>query len=177
MNRIRTIPGLAVTMLLVGMLATVALAAKKRVDPARYTGVSEDQAFDYLIGLARIEAEDGSWENIAIARTFMLAGRESEGEAIIDNLRGEREASDYIRMGRAYHAAGDWPKAKAAFDQVVALRPKDADWLAEIGAYYNVEGDRQKAEELFARSFELAPAVHKNLRDAAGSYLGVAPNR
>lgn len=163
------------SLLLICLLATAAWAAKKKVDPSRYQGVSEEEAFEYLIDLAKEAAENGSWENIRIAEVYMLAGRHDEGQAIIDGIPGKREATDYLRMGRAYYRAGDWAQAQKAFDQALSMRPKDADWLAEIGAYYNVEGNREKAEELFARSFDEAPRDDDNLRFAAGSYLGVVP--
>ncbi len=56
------------------------------------------------------------------------------------------------------------------------MAPKDEDWLAEIGAYYNLQGDREKAEELFGRSFERGSSL-KNTLAIAGSYIDVEPRR
>lgn len=159
------------------VLATVGLAAKKSVEASGYQGVSEEQAFEYLMGLAKAEAGNDSWQNINMARVYMVAGRKDEGAALLSSLSGKLEASDYIRIGRAYYDGGDWDRAEEAFEEVLRLKPKDADWLAEIGGYYNVEGDRARAEQLFEQSFDLEPDSHKNLRDAAGSYLGVVPIR
>jgi tetratricopeptide (TPR) repeat protein len=92
-------------------------------------------------------------------------------------LNAKAEAGDWIRAGRLYYQAGEWDKAKSAFDKVVAMKPKDEDWLAEIGAYYNLQGDREKAEELFQRSFSLDPQSLNNLLTAAGSYVGVTPRK
>src|SRR5207249_9706254 len=50
-----------------------------------------------------------------------------------------------------------WEKAKQTFERVVQMAPKNASWFAEIGACYNVKGDRVRAEELFAKAFELEP--------------------
>ncbi len=50
-------------------------------------------------------------------------------------------------------ADGAPTKARSAFDKAIAMAPKDEDWQAEVGAYYNLQGDREKAEELFQRSF------------------------
>ena len=65
---------------------------------------------------------------------------------------------------------------EAAFDKVLQLAPDDEDWLAEIGAYYNLKGDRAKAEELFARSFKTESNNVYNTAKAAGSYVGVVPD-
>lgn len=54
---------------------------------------------------------------------------------------------------------------------------KDAPWLAEIGAYYNLNGDRAKAEEYFARSLALESDEVWSTADMAGSYVGVVPAR
>ncbi len=56
------------------------------------------------------------------------------------------------------------------------MAPKDEDWLAEIGAYYDLQGDREKAEELFGRSFERGSSL-KNTLAIAGSYIDVEPRR
>jgi tetratricopeptide (TPR) repeat protein len=86
------------------------------------------------------------------------------------------EAGDFIRVGRVYWEAGEWDKAKTTFDKVLSLEPKDADWLAEIGAYYNLKGDRAHAEELFARSLAVDAGNVYNTAKMAGSYVGVAPD-
>ena len=91
-------------------------------------------------------------------------------------LSGGAEAGDWIRAGRTYYQAGEWDKAKSAFDKVIAMAPKDEDWQAEIGAYYNLQGDREKAEELFQRSFASGRSLN-NVLNVAGSYVGVAPRK
>ena len=63
------------------------------------------------------------------------------------------------------------------FDQLTQLEPKDADWLVEAGAFYNLNGDREQAEELFERGFEQGPRSVKNALVAAGSFLGIAPRK
>jgi Leu/Phe-tRNA-protein transferase len=42
-----------------------------------------------------------------------------------------------------------------------------------VGAYYNLHGDRAKAEELFDRSFAQASVEVWHTVNLAGSYLGV----
>ncbi len=57
----------------------------------------------------------------------------------------------------------------------MAAFQKDADWLAEIGCYHMLKGDRAKAEELFSRSFALEPKAVWNLLRAASAYAGIQP--
>ena len=67
--------------------------------------------------------------------------------------------------------------AKQTFERVVQMAPKNASWFAEIGACYNVKGDRVRAEELFAKAFELEPDEVWHTVNIAGSYAGVEPLR
>jgi tetratricopeptide (TPR) repeat protein len=80
-----------------------------------------------------------------------------------------------MRIGRVYWEAKEWVKAQAAFEKALAMEPKDAPWLAEIGAYYKQRGDRAKAEELFDRSFTINSNEVWQKANIAGSYLGVEP--
>ena len=59
------------------------------------------------------------------------------------------------------------------FDRFLLRNPKDEQGLAEVGAHYLLNGDRETAEKLFARSFA-HPNVWATLA-AAGAYAGVAP--
>ena len=158
----------------IGAVTGFAIAAKKRVDPSTYVGVPAEQAAAGLMDIAKEEAGTGSWENSRVARIYILSGREDEGRAIIDQMTSSSEASDLIRIGRVYFEAGDWDKAKAAFDKAIELAPKDRDWLCEVGAYYNLQDDRETAEGLLQRCFELGYSL-KNTVAAAGSYFGVPP--
>jgi len=170
------------TWLVIPVCATLILGAigawagKKSVDPGQYTGVEAEAAGAALLELARDAAGNGTWERIAVARVYLLSGQTEAGGELVDGVTGGKpDASDWMRIGRVYREAGDWDSARQAFERVIGLKPKDEDWLAEIGAYYNLEGDRERAEELFQRSFELDPDQHRNLAAAAGSYLGIEP--
>jgi tetratricopeptide (TPR) repeat protein len=85
------------------------------------------------------------------------------------------DPGDWVRIGRVYYEAGEWDKARAAFDKVLQMKPDDEDWLAEIGAYYVIKGDRARGEELFTRSFKREPNSLWNALRAAAAYLKVAP--
>jgi tetratricopeptide (TPR) repeat protein len=151
----------------------VGYAAQKN-SPTLYHGKSKDDAARALIEMARAQAGDGSWERIAIGRILYLGGHRSEGQAVFDEiLAGKHEGSDEFRIARVYREAGEWARAKPMFDRYAAEHPKDEKELADIGAYYLLNGDRATAETMFDRSFvtsELWATI-----SAAGAYLGVAP--
>jgi tetratricopeptide (TPR) repeat protein len=157
--------------------ASGAYAAKKvTLSPGLFTGKPAPEAAANLLGAAKVLAEKGSWENIAVGRVYYLAGQKAEGQAIFDATAGNKsDAGDWIRIGRVYYEAGEWDKARAAFDKVLQLKPDDEDWLAEIGAYYVLKGDRAHGEELFTRSFKREPNSLWNALRAAAAYLKVAP--
>ncbi len=151
---------------------------KGGVTPAAWEGATAEEAAANLLDQARILAGKGSWENINLGRVLYLSGDKAGAEAIFERFSsGKVEASDLIRIGRVYAHAGEWEKAKPLFDRVVSMEPKDEDWLIEVGAFYNLNGDRAYAEELFARGFRLEPKALYNTLTAAGSYAGIKPRR
>jgi tetratricopeptide (TPR) repeat protein len=166
-----------VLVFLVGAAVGVAFAKKITISANAYAGKSPEEASDALLSVARTMAGGGSWENVHLARVYYLSGRKEEGQAILERvLKGKSEAGDWIRAGRLYYQAGEWDEATSAFDKAIAMAPKDEDWLAEIGAYYNMQGEREMAEKLLGRSFALGPSLNNTLT-AAGSYLGVEPRK
>ncbi len=153
-----------------------AFAAKKGIDASLFMGKQPKAAADALLTIAKDQAGKGSWERIALGRVFYLSGRKAEGQAIFDEVTAKKpEGSDWLRIGRIYLEAGEWDKAKGAFDKALALSPKDAPWMAEIGGYYNINGDRETAEEMFTRSFSIESGEFWNTINVAGSYVGVKP--
>jgi Flp pilus assembly protein TadD len=157
-------------------VAVGALARNNVAAVAMFQGKTKDEAARALLEVSREQAGKGNWERIAIGRAYYLGGMKKEGQEIFDSIR-KPEDSDLLRIGRVYYEAGEWDKAKETLERVVAMAPKDAQWLAEIGAYYNIKGDRAHAEELFAKSFELESGEVWNTTNIAGSYLGVEPMR
>ena len=156
--------------------AAVGYAAKKTNVQSLYVGAEPKAASSALLALAEEAAEDGSWENLGVARVVYLSGDKAAGQAMIDRWTGPKaEGGEWIRAGRIYWEAGEWDKAKRAFDKVLQLEPKDANWLAEIGSYYMLKGDRAKAEELFNRSFAQESNAVWNLLRAASAYAGIQP--
>ncbi len=153
----------------------VGYAAQKLV-PALYHGKAPPEAARALLEAAREQAGDeGSWERIGIGRIHYLAGQKAEAQAIFDSLLGgDADDSDVYRIARVYREAGEWAKAKPLFDRYLAANPKDEKALAEVGAFYLLNGDREGAERLFDRSFAVTSEVWATIA-AAGAYLGVAP--
>ena len=170
--------GIVVAVFVLGVTVG-AFAAKKGIDPATYQGKSKKEAAAALLELAKKQAENGSWENIAVGRIYYAGGMKSDGQAIFDSITARKkvEGSDWMRVGRAYYDAGDWAKAKDAFDKALSMSKKDAPWLAEVGAYYNLKGDRKTAEEMFSKAFALESNEVWITTNVAGSYLGVEPLR
>ncbi|HXK36998.1 MAG TPA: tetratricopeptide repeat protein [Candidatus Paceibacterota bacterium] len=167
---------LVVAVFVLGVAIGVAASATKRTDPMMYTGKSPKDAALGLLPAALSQAGKGSWENIAVGRVYYLMGDKVEGQGIFDRVVATKvKADDWMRMGRVYLEANEWDKAKAAFDKALALDPKDEGNLTEIGAWYNLNADRQTAEELFTRAFKTKPDEIWYTINAAGSYVGVKP--
>lgn len=149
--------------------------AARNVAPTVYKGLSKKEAGKALLVEARVQAGKGSWERIAVGRVYYLAGMKAEGQAIFDEVLAKKpESSDYFRIARVYREAGEWPKAKEYFDRYVKQNPKDDKGLAEVGAYYLMNGDRETAEKLFEQSFKLESELWSTVAAAAG-YLDVEP--
>ncbi len=158
-----------------GIVVGLAASAPKS-SPELYRDKPPAAAAAALLEAARGQAGRGSWENIAVARTWYLGGDRGRAQQILDQVTSAKpKASDWLRIGRLYVEAGQWELATAAFDRVLALDPNDSGSLAEIGAWTNLHGDRARAEELFARSFARSNDDVWNTLAAAGSYLGVKP--
>ena len=153
----------------------VAVGYAARTSPSLYRSKTKEEAGKALLAEARRQAGKGSWERIAVGRVYYLAGMKAEGEAIFNEVLSKKpESSDYFRVARVYREAGEWPRAKELFDKYVRANPKDDKGLAEVGAYYLLNGDRTTAEELFDRSFKLESEMWATV-SAAGGYLGVEP--
>ncbi|HVN75592.1 MAG TPA: tetratricopeptide repeat protein [Thermoanaerobaculaceae bacterium] len=167
---------MAVGMFVLGVVAGVAGSSGSKVDKVMYAGQSPKDAALGLLTAALKQAGSGSWENIAVGRVYYLTGDKTQGQAIFDRVIAKKvKKDDWIRMGRVYLEAKEWDKAKDAFDKALALDPKDEGNLTEIGAWYNLHGDRAKAEEYFDRAFASKPDEIWYTVNAAGSYVGVKP--
>ena len=61
------------------------------------------------------------------------------------------------------------------FARYLADNPRDEKDRAEVGAYYLLDGDRARAEQLFDRSYDIEREELWATLDIAGAYLGVKP--
>jgi len=164
-----------ITALLFVFGIAIGYAASRKIDASLYHSKAKQDAAKALLTEARQQAGKGSWERIGVGRIYYLGGMKSEGQAIFDEVLGKKpESSDVFRVAKVYREAGEWPKAKALFDHYIADNPKDEKGLADVGAYYMLNGDRAGAEALFDRSFKISSESWATV-SAAGSYLGVAP--
>jgi tetratricopeptide (TPR) repeat protein len=172
----RTYVLIAVAMFVLGVVAGVAASSGSKVDKMMYAGQTPKDAAVGLLTVALKQAGKGSWENIAVGRVYYLMGDRTQGQAILDHVIATKvKDDDWVRIGRIYVEAKEWDKAKNAFEKALALDPKNEGNLAEVGAWYNLQGDRAKAEEYFGRSFSSKPDEIWNTVNAAGSYVGVKP--
>jgi len=158
-----------------GALVGVAFA-KKTFDTGLYHDKSAEEAGANLLRQAEAFAENGSWENLAVARVYYLGGNKAEGQRLIDKVMGKKvEKSDWMRIGRIYHEAGEWDKAVDAFTKAIAKDPEDGHKVNEVGAYFLLRGDREQAERYFDQGFAAEPADVWTTVAAAAAYLGVSP--
>jgi pentatricopeptide repeat protein len=154
------------------------LTAQKKpsLTPSLWSDKAPEDAATAVLDVSGTLASDGSWENIHVGRVYYLSGVKDKGEAIFNRYTGAKAvASDLVRIARVYAQAGDWEKASELYDRLLQLKPTDSDWLAEAGAWNNLNGNRDRAEELFARSVAKGSRSLKNSLTIAGSYIGVEP--
>ena len=133
-----------------GAIAVLAASKVARSDKALFEGKQPKEAALEMLAVAESQAEKGTWERIGVARVYYLMGEKAK--------------------------AGEWARAEEAFEKALAMDPKDPDYPAEAGAWYNLKGDRAKAEELFAKSFSLKADEVWNTLNVAGSYVGIKPH-
>jgi len=166
-----TIVGLGVAAALGLALAASAVATK-----ALFEGKQPAAAGGDVLALSLAQAEDGSWERLAVARAYYLGGQKEKGQSIIDSvMSGKLEASDCRRVLHIYGEAKEWNKVIPTAEKLAALAPKDGTALAEAGAWTYLAGERAKAEELFARALAAEPKDIWVSVAIGGAYLGVAP--
>ena len=152
-------------------------AAKTVFDPkAYYSGKAPKDAVAALLTRAEALAESGSWERIGVGRVYYLSGDKAKGQALFDAVLGGKVAkSDLYRIADVYAIAGEWDKAKPVFERALAMDPEDDRGFLRAGCWYNLNGDRARAEELFDKAFARSPNEMWHYALAAGSYVGVKP--
>jgi tetratricopeptide (TPR) repeat protein len=160
--------------------ASTVLVAKTKVifDPkAYYAGAEPKKASAALLAQAETLAGEDSWERIGIGRVAYVSGDKSRGEAIFESVLGgpKLAKSDLYRIATAYATAKEWEKAKPLFERAMAMDASDDTGMLKIGCWYNVNGDRARAEELFDSAFAKSPEAVWHYILAGASYAGVEP--
>ena len=160
--------------------ATTVLVAKPKVvfDPnAYYAGKDAKTASALLLAEAEKLAADGSWERIGVGRVAYLALDKAKGEALFNGvLAGPKVGKgDLYRIATAYAVGKDWAKAKPMFERAIAMDLTDDSAILKAGCWFNLNGDRARAEELFDLAFKKNPDHFWHLVLASGSYVGVQP--
>lgn len=162
----------------VGFLAgvLVAISLQAAVAVPEFKGKDPKAAAEALLVAGLQAAGKGSWERIAVGAVYYEAGDKAKGQAIIDEvLNGKPEWTDFQRAARLYAELGEWDKAKPLYDKAIAMKAGKANLLSEAGAYYNLHGEREKAEDLFTRAFQAESDSPWAYSMAAASYLGKNP--
>ena len=159
--------------------ATTVLVAKAKVtfDPkAYYAGAEPKAASAALLKEAEVLAKDDTWDRIGIGRVKCVSGDTAGGEAIFDSvLGGKYGKSDLYRIATAYAVAKNWAKAKPLFERAIAMDLKDDTGIMKAACWFNLNGERQRAEELFGIALAKNPEDVWHYTLSAGSYVGVQP--
>jgi tetratricopeptide (TPR) repeat protein len=165
--------------LIVSFAAGVAttLAAKRVFEPGAYfAGKEPKAAAAALLATAEQLAGTGSWERIGVGRVHYLSGDKAKGQALFDlAISKKTAASDLYRIATVYALAKEWDKAKPLLERAIAMNPTDDTSMVEAAAWFNLNGERARAEELFGTAFAKNPDELWHYINAAGSYLGQPP--
>jgi len=159
--------------------ASSVLVAKTKLtfDPkAFYSGHDKKEAAALLFAEGEKYAGDDTWERIGAGRVAYEAGDKKKGEALFDAvLSGKHGKEDLYRIATAYAAGKSWDKAKPLFEKAIAMDPGDDSGILKAGCWFNLNGERARAEELFGMAFAHSPDHAWHYILASGSYQGVEP--
>jgi tetratricopeptide (TPR) repeat protein len=110
------------------------------------------------------------------AALLLAEGEKLAGDAMFDGvLGGKHDKNDLYRIATAYAAGENWDKARPLFEQAIGMDAGDDSGILKAACWFNLNGDRARAEELFGTAFAHAPDHAWHYILAAGSYLGVEP--
>jgi tetratricopeptide (TPR) repeat protein len=159
--------------------ATTVLVAKSKVTfdaKDYYTGKDKKTAAAALLKEAEVLAKQDTWERIGIGRVQCVSGDSKSGEAQFDAvLAGKYGKSDLYRIATAYAVAKNWAKAKPVFERAIAMDASDDSGIMKAACWFNLNGERDRAEELFGMAFGKNPDEVWHYILSAGSYVGVEP--
>lgn len=111
--------------------------------------------FDSIIG-----KDPGNIE-ILNSRGQLLSGmgeNEKAAESFEAAIRIDPSRGDYVNLGYSYSALGMEEKAKSAFREGIAYRPKDTESLNALGFSLFSRGKIDEAREIFLESLKIDPS-------------------
>jgi tetratricopeptide (TPR) repeat protein len=159
--------------------ATTVLVAKTKTpfDPkAYYSGHDKKEAAALLLAQGEKLAGDDTFERIGVGRAAYQGGDKKKGEAMFEAvMSGKHGKNDLYRIATAYATAKNWEKAKPLFEQAIAMDAGDDSGIMKAGCWFNLNGDRTRAEELFAMAFAHDSEHTWHYILAGASYSGVEP--
>jgi tetratricopeptide (TPR) repeat protein len=159
--------------------ATTVLVAKTNTvfDPnAFYAGADAKTAAAKLLAEGERLAADDTYQRIGVGRVAYMSGDKQKGEQIFESvMAGKHGKNDLYRIATAYAAAKKWDKAKPLFEKAIAMDAGDDSGIMKAACWFNVNGERARAEELFKMAFDHEPDHAWHYILAGGSYRGVDP--
>ena len=86
-----------------------------------------------------------------VGRVRYLSGDKAKGEALFNGVLAEPKLgkNDLYRIATSYAVAKDWSKAKPLFERAIAMDLEDDSGIMKAACWFNLNGDRARAEELF----------------------------
>lgn len=155
--------------------AAVSYAAKVTIDATTfYKGKEPKAAAAALLAQAETLAGKGTWERIGVGRVYYLSGDKAKGQALFDAvLSGKVATSDLYRIATVYAIAKEPDKAGPLFERAIAMDPENDKGMIEAGCWFNMFGNRERAEQLFDRAFAMSNNDEWFYINVAGSYVGV----
>ena len=86
-----------------------------------------------------------------VGRVRYLSGDKAKGETLFNGVLAEPKLgkNDLYRIATSYAVAKDWSKAKPLFERAIAMDLEDDSGIMKAACWFNLNGDRARAEELF----------------------------
>ena len=129
-----------------------------------------------VIAAARRRFPEVPWYDLTLADALIEAGRVPEAEDVLEVVLGNPQLRRHAlkRLSRAALARGDKARARAMFEDLVALAPNylvfASDYVA-LGTLELEEGDRDAARATWRRGTEVYPR-HATLRGLLKEHFG-----
>jgi len=84
----------------------------------------------------------------------------------------QREAGEFIQLGKSYRGQGLWSEAEAALKEALRIAPQDVRAYVELGALYIDQGRSTEAEAEFKKAIAIDPRNSGAYFDLGRIYAG-----